>query len=282
MSVQRIQHEHHNFKKFIQNLLYKAELSDKYIKLLTDDECMEQFTKAFTHKSVHPDFNYEYYEMLGDGTANHVVVWYMSIRFKDVFDKAGNEGVMGRLGIMTRLKFKGVSKEVFSRFASDLGFREYIRVSEDTVKDSSVLEDTFEAFIGCLDYLINEKILRFSGYGVIYIFMSKLLDKIDIKIEQDKIYDPKSSLNNEIGKFGGKIKVDYRSIDNTKGNPSFLNDTSNVPKRFKSEVVIFNTHTGEELYRSKPGFGATKKIAETMAAKHINESGKLDELKLKF
>ena len=83
-----------HFRVFIRGLLLHAGIKESRIELLTDDYCMKEFTKSFTHKSIDPVHNYEYYETLGDVTSNKIVVWYFHRRFPDLFNNP-EEGGMG-------------------------------------------------------------------------------------------------------------------------------------------------------------------------------------------
>lgn len=271
-------HENPNFTNFIRGLLEAAELSNKYIDILTDEKSIEEFTKAFTHKSVNPIHNYEYYETLGDATTNKIVVWYYHRRFPQLFDNP-KEGNMGPVAVMARLKQEGISKKTYSKFSGGLGFWDYARATDDAKKSKTkMLEDLFESFIGCLEYIIDMKVMDHSGYGIAYIFMSKIMDKLNISLDREALYDQKSKLNEDINAFKGLLKIEYKSIDKSINNPFFLEDKSNIPKRFESIVVIYDVRN-KKYYYSNPGYGSNKSEAEQSAAKNLRDSGLLLALK---
>lgn len=273
-----VKHENPKFTEFIRSLLSKAEINTKNIELFTDEKSMEEFTKAFTHKSINPIHNYEYYETLGDATTNKIVVWYYHRRFPQLFENPGG-GNMGPVAIMARLKQKGISKRTYSKFSNDLGFWEYVRVTEDFRKNKTkILEDLFESFIGCLEYIIDMKVMEHSGYGIAYIFMAKIMDKISISVDRESLYDAKSLLNEEINAFKGAIKIEYVSTDQSKNNPSFLEDPKNIPFRFESVIIIIDSRD-DKKYKSKPGYGPNKADAETAAAKNVRDINFLSTLK---
>ena len=270
-------HENPNFRNFIRSLLERADLSEKYIDKLTDEKAMIEFTKAFTHKSHNPFYNYEFYETLGDATSNKVVVWYFQRRFPELFDPTSGmkEGNMGPLAIISRLKQNGVSKKTYAKFSGDLGFWDYIIGSEEAKKSKlKLLEDTFESFIGCLEYMIDGQVMEHSGYGICYIFMKKIMDKIEISLGREDLYDHKSLLNEEIMKFKKMLSIRYESIDNASRDPMFLENKSNIPFRFESVVVITDDRGRE--YRSGKGYGSDKTISQKNAAKILLESKFLD------
>lgn len=262
-------HENPEFANFIRSLLDKAGLSNKYIDILTDEKCMEEFTKAFTHKSINPIHNYEYYEQLGDVTTNKIVVWYYNRRFPELFDNPGG-GNMGPVAVMARLKQTGISKKTYAKFSGELGFWDFVRVSEESIKNKrSILEDTFESFIGCLEYLIDKIVMYHSGYGVAYIFMAKIMDRENIVLDREALYDAKSKLNEDINRFKGGLKIEYKSVDHGK--------STDFNTRFETRVIIMDIRDNK-IYRSQPGFGANKAEAEKKAAQSVRDSGLLDKL----
>jgi hypothetical protein len=73
--------KHDELCNFIFSLLREyPELSRKNIEKLLTEEVMEQFKKAFTTPDANPNNNYEFYELLGDSTANNCIVWYFQRR----------------------------------------------------------------------------------------------------------------------------------------------------------------------------------------------------------
>ena len=173
-------HPNPNFQNFIFSLFEKCELSDSYVKLFSTPECMKEYAKCFTHESYNKKNNYEYYEILGDATSNKIAVTYYHKRFNYIFEQPG-EGNMGPVAIMARLKQMGVSKRVYSKYAKSLGFYDFILCKDEPPKFSkeanatALLEDTFEAFIGCLECIVDKHV-PYGGYGICYIFMKKLMD----------------------------------------------------------------------------------------------------------
>jgi dsRNA-specific ribonuclease len=69
-----------------------------------------------------------------------------------------------------------------------------------------VLEDVFEAFIGCLENIVDQSLNMHSGYGVCYTIISTILDVVPISLKETdlkgpktrlkEIFDKSSSLNN--------------------------------------------------------------------------------------
>ena len=290
-------HENPNFRNFIRSLLDKAIISKEKQDILTDHSGMIEFTNAFTHKEIDPINNYEYHEILGDVVANLAIVTHYHKRFSYLFKKGGS-GVMGPVGIMARLKMTGISKKTYSQFSDKLGLWDYIRVpsSEEQEKQKrdyfiskrKVLEDVFEAFIGCLCKLIDERLSKINidgqifelngiGFSRAYDLMEPLMKEINIEISEENIYDEKSKLNNEIGKIHW-VKLNYISEDRFENDEKLKEDKSQLPTRFKTYIIIQDKNTNNIIYTSGIGYGINKKDSEQKAAKMLRESGILNKL----
>lgn len=272
--VPKMHPEGERFVEFIRNLLKSAGLNKKYVNLLTDESGLIEFTRAFTSKEIDPVNNYEFYEIMGDATTNKVVVSYFKRRFPDVFSKnTGKGGNMGPVAIMARLKQNGINKKTYGRFAKNLGFWEFIRASEEERKSTlKLMEDTFEAFCGCMEELIDNRVLMHSGYSIVYQFMQPIMDREDVSLKLEDLYDQKSRVNEEIHKFHKRLTITYESFDHSRGNLDFLEHKENIPKRFESQAIVMDTHTGK-AYKFPSGFGPGKKESQQLSAKFLLDSG---------
>jgi len=278
-----MQHPNKNFKNFIIELLKLANLKDTHITTLTEEKCLIEFTRAFTTKKYNNTFNYEFYEILGDSTTNKVVVWYFSRKFPQMF-VSGEGGVMGPVGMMARLKMEGISKKTYSEFANQLGFWPYILcVPEEKLNKSSLLEDTFESFNGCLESLIDNIYNLHTGYSVVYEFMKQIMDKKQINLDINSLYDSKTLLNLKIHKLNSekyphiknkkKFEIKYVCI---KGDVN--NDIENVVNIFKCNATITDL-INYKVYSSNYAYGNSKDVAEQNTAKWILENNFIDSIK---
>ena len=89
------------------------------MKKWTDDEGMEIFSKAFTHKTADSDNNYEILEFLGDKAANHAISLYLYNKFPQLHCTDG-------VKILARLDINNKSKASFYPIAESLGFWPFI------------------------------------------------------------------------------------------------------------------------------------------------------------
>lgn len=185
-----------SFVEMIRNVLEKGRLKKKYLDMLLDAESLRLYSQIFTHISADPVKNYEYFETLGDNTANKCIVWYFTRRFPQIFCPEG-------VKIVSRLKIVYGSKESFYPIAEKLGFWPFISASVETraSKKKSLLEDTFEAFIGATEYLLDERIRVGVGYAIVYDIIANLFDGIEISLAYRDIFDSKTVLKEDFDYF---------------------------------------------------------------------------------
>lgn len=177
------------FKKLIISLLKKGKIKQKYIDILTNEESMDIYSSAFTTEQVDENNNYQVYEQLGDLTGNKFIVWYIYDRFPQL--KCA-EGVK----VAARLRINLGSKNSFASIAESFGFWDFITATNDTRqrKKKPLLEDTFEAFIGATETIIDQNFKVGVGYACVYKILSGIFDKIDISLKYEDLYDAKTRL----------------------------------------------------------------------------------------
>ena len=193
------------FVNLIKGILRKGNISEKDISLLTNKEYIKEFSKAFTSETADSKDNYEFYEQMGDSCVNHFLISYMYKRFPVLKSAKG-------VKVVARLKIKYGSKDIFFKIANDLGFWEFISASEIEKKKNmkSLLEDVFEAFIGCIEYILNINYVEGVGYAIIYAILSNLFDSIPISLLYEDLHDAKTRLKEIFDFYKEKIgKLDY-------------------------------------------------------------------------
>lgn len=255
--------KHDELHNFIFSLLREyPELSRKNIEKLLTEEVIEQFKKAFTTPDANPNNNYEFYELLGDSTANNCIVWYFQRRFfKDVETITTSKGTMSPVAIMGRLKQEGASVRQFSKFSNELGFLPYITMTNiELEKPTKILEDVFESFIGCLVYHMDKIFGLHTGFTVAYPFIEKLFDKENISITKEKLYDAKSILNEDKTKFKNfGINIDYNTTENTDKSDPLKRYISYISVRMNSNLILSTNQY----------YGKDKQSIELQSAKEL-------------
>tara|TARA_Y100000591_G_C21791209_1_gene676656 strand:- start:448 stop:1476 length:1029 start_codon:yes stop_codon:yes gene_type:complete len=217
------------FRNLIISILKLGKLRSKTIDLILDSDYkgfkgIQHYGFAFTHKSIDEENNYENYEFKGDSTANNCLVWYFSRRFPDLNNT-------DNVKTLARLKINYGSKKMFYTLGEKLGMWEYIIAGQESriirtkkkvngrminveneniidikqTKKKSLLEDSFEAFIGVTQTLLDEFVSNGSGYKICYNIISKLYDDLEIKLDHESLYDPKTRLKELFDKYCEKF-----------------------------------------------------------------------------
>jgi dsRNA-specific ribonuclease len=181
---------------FVVKILHFSSLPEKWVKRCVEPDAMIMFSNAVTSKSVDPRCNYEFFEQLGDASINKFIVQYMYKRYPHLKVSWG-------VNVVARLKIKYGSKGQLYQIAEELSFWRQIRASDDerNKRKKSLLEDVFEAFIGCVEFVLDKCVRadtkqKCFGFGFFYVFeiLASIFDKIDIPFAYEKLVDSKTRL----------------------------------------------------------------------------------------
>ena len=146
---------------FICNVLKHGALKEKYLTVLTSNIAL--YEQAATAKSVNPNTNYEVFEQFGDLVINKFIVNYAYDRFAcDVKTAA-------------RIRIKYASKIFLAHIAETLGFKNFIRADQLDTHPTDLLEDTFEAFFGCTEHILDRAFGRGVGYAACYSILKECM-----------------------------------------------------------------------------------------------------------
>ena len=195
-----------SLQKFIQST-FRGILHDRYVAKLIKPESLSVYSQCFTSSEINSEKNYEYFEQLGDVSANKFLVWYFYKRFPQLECAKG-------VKVVARLKINEGSKKSFSSMARDLGFWDQIRASEEEkVRDpDSLLEDVFEAFIGGTEYLLDQHVHRGIGNLAVCDFLSHHWDKRRISLKYEDLFDSKTRLKELFDRYPDLGRVKYRDF----------------------------------------------------------------------
>lgn len=183
---------------FLKQILAPAQLKEQYLNILLNRE--DLYLQALTSASFDAKNNYEIFELIGDSTANKFLTWYFFRRFPQLNCPQG-------VKVLARLKINYASKKTFSKIADKLGFWPFIRASAQQKEGerNSLLEDSFEAFIGLTEMLLDEHFKIGVGFAVVNDILTSVFDKMPISLEYEDLYDAKTRLkelfdiNNQLG-----------------------------------------------------------------------------------
>ena len=289
------------FKALISGLMERGNLKDKYISVLTNADNMKKFSKAFTAASANSKENYEIYEQLGDVSANKFIVWYAYQRFPQLQCPLG-------VKVVARLRINYGAKNSFAEIADNLGFWPYISAAEDGTDRSAkyrarhkkdLLEDVFEAFVGCTEQILDQQYRPGVGYGVVYDILKSIFDKIDISLKFEDLYDAKTRMKEIFDAFGDSIGsyqfIDTRDyVTDAEGN-TFSTATANlyqVPPGSNRRPIKVSGPEGPELRPNRnwkligSASASTKSAAQQRASEQgiltINSLGYVKEVPLEY
>ena len=238
------------YQQAFTNKSYSKNLKKKYLdKYASESEIDYDVVVPIQEKSN------ETLEWLGDGVIQSAVAYYLFKRYKKQDE-----------GFLTKTRSRLVKTEALAKVAKHLGLEKYILMSKHIEQvcngrdSSSILEDTFEAFMGAMKYDFSSKYDVGYAYKLCSKFIINCLESaIDITevIRKDDNY--KDQLMRYFQKnFNGK----YPKYDSLEGSPEIIqNDNGSITRKFKINVC--------DIYGNKIGYGEarSKKQAEQRAAK---------------
>ena len=239
-----------SFKNIVTNVLKKSKIKSKYIKILTSPENLDKYKDVFTSSSVDSINNYEVYEQLGDITANKFIVCYAYQRFPCL---KNTEGVK----IVARLRINYGARASFQKIGEDLQFWELISatVEERSRKKKDLLEDCFEAFIGCTECILDEQFMPGVGYNVVYTLLETIFNKIQMYLSYNKLYDAKTRLK-ELFDTNHSIIGSWKFIEEprTKDDTSCISRVYQIPvgSSNKSPMVTTTYINNEQRSKNMP------------------------------
>ena len=245
------------FRDMIIHTLVSVNIKQKYIDILTDNDSMKIWGRAFTSKDADIDSNYELLELLGDVAAGHAIKKYMYRRFPQLHCHLG-------VKVIARLLINYGSRYSFSKLATELGFLDYITSSvqerTDTEKRHALLEDVFEAFCGALEEIADTRIIQGIGYTLVYDFIKMIFDKRKVSLEFIDLFDPVTLLKELMDKPANKEAL---------GGINYKFTTSEVDGRISYRVRVFSTRHGllgesDDFVRKLAQQSAAKKALDTL------------------
>lgn len=193
-------------RNVIYRMLRMGNIKKEYVNLLLNEKNMNLYQQAFTSKSVDPNCNYEYFEQLGDLSINKFIVWYSYERFPQLKCSKG-------VKIVARIRINHCSKNVLSNTAESLGFWDVINASEDERghRKKDLLEDCFESFIGCTEYILNNDVMNGVGWVIVQNILKSIYNKRQISLRYEDLFDSKTRLK-ELFDLKQDHKITYSSV----------------------------------------------------------------------
>lgn len=221
--------------------------NENAIKILSDAN-VEKLRTAFTHPSYDPNHNYQLFELLGDGTVNEFIIYYVKGRFPKIVS----------VKWLTRIKHNLVSKKQLAFLARKEGLEAHIRIGQEIEelkkkapkdiknyyatskgKDKdyiSVLEDVMEAYFGCLILIIEDVgYTHGTAVQVCHNILSSFFDNEEIELEYTKIFDAITRLKELVESNAKGWKWPYDKVLTT------MNMPHGSPHAYR--VIVYSWHT---------------------------------------
>lgn len=207
--------------EFLSSLFREIPLHESQRNALLTLQAQSIYKIAFTHTSskqmqipddtavLHPkSHTYEIYEQIGDAMIKSFMVNYFYRRFPKLWDD--DTGVK----IVARLIIKYGSKEILSSLAEEYNFWPHIMTSTEITsvhRKISILEDVFEAFIGATAVIMDcSKNAIGVGFITCYAILDFMFNKLDISLEYEQLFDPKTRLKELIDFYKNKMgEINY-------------------------------------------------------------------------
>tara|TARA_Y100001972_G_scaffold81750_1_gene99416 strand:+ start:2771 stop:3682 length:912 start_codon:yes stop_codon:yes gene_type:complete len=270
--IETILHDYGKLNKTIIKKILESDYDDK--------TGLQLYGQGFTHKSIDEENNYEYYEWIGDSTANNCICWYLTKRFPQLKRPKA-------VKILARLKANLGSKHTFEKLSESLGFWDFISSGMDELKKNGeiieyevrqrkkkdLLEDTLESFIGVTQTLIDNIIKEGVGYKICYNIIKNLYDKMDISLKYEDLWDPITRLKEIFDKYCDKGLGDKFTKKNIEAT-----EIENEDDEYSiwEVTIVYKNENGKKIILGK-GNHSKKKDAEQIAAKEsiriLNEMG---------
>lgn len=175
------------FTHFLRGLFARAQLDPTHQTLLLKHH--KTFAHAFTHPLADSTANYEAFEFMGDATVNKCIVWSLVRRFPFLREQYG-------VKVLARLKINLVSQRVFASIAERCHFAQFITAPKDEFvrHREKIMEDVFEAFFGCTEFLLDEHVRLGAGHDACYALIDVLLREESISLHYKDLFDSKTRL----------------------------------------------------------------------------------------
>ena len=233
------------FRAFIIAQLKMAKINQEHREAFTDPAGLQLFLAAVTHPTYDPENNYQELEFIGDGIIKGILSQYIPRRFpKLASDSKYSKKGTGE-GVLSKTRRFLEQRKTLSDFGLKLGFWPFVRADEETKTKlrKETLEDVFEAFVGALVEIVDQRVKRGLGYNYAYNYVEASLDDIEIKISKKTLDDPITRLNelykaNELKDNNPPLKWGDAAYSTF---PMYLPKLGAKPKSGKDGQVFFST-----------------------------------------
>lgn len=190
------------FSTFLREQMERASLKKEVIEDLIKD--LEPWKVCFVHKNVDPKNNYENYEFYGDKIVSSAAASFIQKKYGDKIKAPV---------WLTKIYHYIVSSKILAKVGEQVGFSKFIRVNKELLREdlekrkvpsyipvekhkifSSIIEDTVEAFFGCMSTLLEQKLSRGASLEICTRILHSYYRTVNIDISYENLFDPVTRL----------------------------------------------------------------------------------------
>lgn len=191
-----------DFSKFLKEQLSRASLKNDVIDSLIKD--LEPWRICFVHKNIDPKNNYENYEFYGDKIVSAAAASFIQKKYGDKIKAPV---------WLTKIYHHIVSSKILAKVGEIVGFSKFIKVNKQLLREEmnkkkvpsyipvesyklffSIIEDTVEAFFGCLSTLLEDRLSRGSALEICTRILHSYYRTVPIDISYENLFDPVTRL----------------------------------------------------------------------------------------
>lgn len=165
-------------------------------------------SNADTLKKAFVVDDYEVFEQIGDAIISQFIISYSYKKFPFLDCKEG-------VKVVARIRIKYTSSQFLSSLAESFGFWDQIISLNPNqiidIKKQSLLEDTFEAFIGSIGHIIDQNIGSGVGYIACNHILTQIYDQTAIILTYENLFDSKTRLKELCDFFKQRLTISWKS-----------------------------------------------------------------------
>jgi dsRNA-specific ribonuclease len=200
-----------DFREFINDLLLRMGLKEADLTLIFNkdhgNENYGEFAKCFITKNADPVYNYEVYELAGDGCINNAIIMYLFHKINSAQEgRRARDAARGMVfkpnanvtDYFNKLKAMYISSKEFHDIAVRLGFDDYVEFGSAATRNphdhranadpDKILADSLEAFIGCFEVLGDRYLKHHYSHHYVSNFVNYIMNSRKVNYHPDYIY----------------------------------------------------------------------------------------------
>lgn len=190
------------FSDFLREQFFRASLKKEFVDDLVKD--LDPWKICFVHKNVDQKNNYENYEFYGDKIVSSAAASFIQKKYGDKIKAPV---------WLTKIYHHIVSSKILAKVGEQVGFSKFIKVNRELIREEmnkkkvptyipiekhkifmSIIEDTVEAFFGCMSTLLEKRLSRGASLEICTRILHSYYRSVTIDISYENLFDPVTRL----------------------------------------------------------------------------------------